>query len=197
MALSLHADFWDYHFWHVLFVKKCCFLVKTHTCHFIQKGSSWTLFFSGMHFQECTCNPLESLTWSLIQHDLWLFLHLSYFAHRISTCSTEFPLRLFPHRGSARKPITFYKMPNMCSQTIKRIWTPGTCILYTQLGLESCSNSVHAFVVSNSSPRRGVWVHRGVGGCCFSMFFMFVVVSSTLIRMTGHFINIEVGHIRV
>ena len=40
-----HADSWDDHVWHVLFIKTCCFLVKTcESPHwpFYKKRSSWT-----------------------------------------------------------------------------------------------------------------------------------------------------------
>ena len=36
IAFSLHTDSWDDHFWHVLFIKKCCFVGKANTGHFIK-----------------------------------------------------------------------------------------------------------------------------------------------------------------
>ena len=55
IEFSLHADSWDDHFWHVLFIKKCCFLGKANTGHFIKNDLHepcflWNAFYKHLRF---------------------------------------------------------------------------------------------------------------------------------------------------
>ena len=73
-----HADSWDDHFWHVLSIKTCCFLVKA--CEspywsFYKQNLEWTFFFYGMrflklighvHFINIWFLILDFVSWSLM-----------------------------------------------------------------------------------------------------------------------------------